>query len=105
MTGEFDPVPDVRIPYVHRCIIELDSRRTEAVICNLSTMGVYVTFLPPSPETVPEPGQTVRVSFNLPGDTAAVESAAIVAWQNLDEPGGVTGLPPGCGLSFTGLIP
>ena len=54
---------------------------------------------------MPEPGQTVSVSFNLPGDTAAVESAATVTWQNLDEPGGAAGLPPGCGLRFTGLIP
>ena len=94
-----------RIPYVRRCLLRRGDRRTEAVVCNLSVLGIYVTFLRPLPEAIPAAGEAVEITFLLPDDPAPVEAQATVTWQNLDERQDVEGLPSGCGLRFTALHP
>jgi hydrogenase maturation protease len=100
-----EPMPSefARIPYVRRCVVQRGDRRTEAVACNLSVLGVYVTFLRPLPEAIPAAGETVVVTFLLPDDALPVEAEATVTWQNLEERQDVDGLPSGCGLRFTTL--
>ncbi len=92
-----------RIPYVRRCLLRRGQRRVEAVICNLSVVGLYVTFLRPLAEAVPEAGEDVGVTFLLPDDPVPVRAEANVTWQNLDEPEEVDSLPVGCGLRFASL--
>jgi Tfp pilus assembly protein PilZ len=64
----------------------------------MSALGLYIAVEPHPPV-----GQTVSVGFPLPGGVVAVE--AIVTWQNDHAPERVDGLPPGCGLRFTSLLP
>jgi hypothetical protein len=100
------PEAFARIPYVRRCLVQrAGGRRTEAVLCNLSVLGVYVTFLRALPEMMPESGETVAVTFVLPDDSTPVQAEAVVTWQNLEERRDVEGLPSGCGLRFTALPP
>ena len=94
-----------RIPYVRRCVVQRGNRRTEAVACNLSVLGAYVTFLRPLPETIPAAGETVGLTFLLPEDPTPVEAEATVTWQNLEERQDVDSLPSGCGLRFIALRP
>jgi Tfp pilus assembly protein PilZ len=94
-----------RIPYVRRCLLRRVDRRVEAVLCNLSVLGVYLTFLRPLPEAIPAAGEEVGITFLLPDDPTPVEAEAAVTWQNLEEPQDVDGLPVGCGLRFTALNP
>jgi Tfp pilus assembly protein PilZ len=100
MPGEF-----ARVPYVRRCLLRRATRSAEAVVCNLSVLGVYVTFLRPLPEAIPATGETVEITFLLPDDAVSVEAQAIVTWQNLEERQEVDSLPSGCGLRFTTLRP
>lgn len=94
-----------RVPYVRRCVMTRGGRAVEAVICNLSVVGVYVTFLRPLPSNIPAVGESVHISFLLPGDGEAIEGDATVTWQNLEEPDEAESLPPGCGLRFLSLKP
>jgi hypothetical protein len=94
-----------RIPYVRRCLLRRVDRRIEAVLCNLSVLGVYLTFLRPLPEAIPAAGEESGITFLLPDDPTPVEAEADVTWQNLEEPQDVDGLPVGCGLRFTALNP
>jgi Tfp pilus assembly protein PilZ len=87
-----------RIPFVQRCLLAVEETIHDAVICNLSVMGVYVTL-----EAVPDTGEHVLVSFLLPGEPAPLRCAATVTWQNLEPPQTIDGLPPGCGLRFDDL--
>jgi len=95
----------IRIPYVRRCLLWRGARQTEAVMCNLSVLGIYVTFLRALPGVMPAADETVRVTFLLPGEERPVEAEATVTWQNVDEREEVDGLPWGCGLRFTALDP
>jgi Tfp pilus assembly protein PilZ len=99
------PEEFARIPYVRRCLLQRGGRRTEAVVCNLSVLGVYVTFLRPLPEAIPGAGETVEITFLLPDDATSVQAEATVTWQNLEERQDVDGLPSGCGLRFMALRP
>jgi len=99
----FDVVPGVRIPYVRRCVLWRGGRRVDATLCNLSVLGVYLTFPRPTRVNVPQPGEIVHIAFLLPGDQRPVGSAALVTWQNLAGIERFEGLPPGCGLRFTSL--
>lgn len=94
-----------RIPYVRPCLLERNGHTIDAVVCNLSMLGVYVTFLPHAAKDMPEPGENVRVCFLLPGDPMPVDAEAVVTWQNVDDPGTVDSLPTGCGLRFVSLHP
>lgn len=100
-----EPARYLRIPYIRRCVLRRSGRSIEAVICDLSVLGVYVTLPPLLLDDVPEPGEVVEISFLLPGDPVPVEGEAAVTWQNPDDAGTVESLPAGCGLRFVSLRP
>ena len=88
----------VRVPYLQRCQIVTADHPQVGIVCNLSTLGVYVAVDP-----VPALGAQVEVSFMLPRETRRFESGATVAWRNTGEPRQVDSLPPGGGLCFNDL--
>ena len=92
-----------RIPYVGRCMLQRRGRPLDAVICSLSLTGVYVTFLRPLQSAIPDVGETLHLSFPLPGDAKPVQTEVTVNWRNLEERHTIDGLPVGCGLTFTAL--
>lgn len=87
-----------RIPYVQPCRLVTETGATRAVVCNLSTLGVYVAVDP-----IPPFESRVRVSFALPQLAMPLTAECIVAWVNPDEPMEVESLPTGCGLRFEAL--
>jgi hypothetical protein len=90
-----------RIPYAQRCRVTRGGVGTEAHLCNVSVLGVYLTLDP-----IPAVGEKLHVSFTLPGGGDPVEASGPVTWQNLDEDADrVQMLPPGCGISFEDLKP
>jgi Tfp pilus assembly protein PilZ len=89
-----------RIPYTQRCRLWRGEQVQDGLLCNVSRFGVYVTV-----DEIPALGEEVRISFPLPDGGAAVEAAAVVTWQNLEEPQKIDSLPPGCGLRFASLRP
>jgi hypothetical protein len=87
-----------RIPYVQPCRLVTETGATRAVVCNLSTLGVYVALDP-----IPPFESRVRISFALPQHSDPLELECVVAWVNPDEPMEVESLPTGCGLRFVML--
>ena len=87
-----------RIPYVQPCRLTTETGATRAVVCNLSTLGVYVAVDP-----IPPFESRVRLSFALPQHSAPLTAECLVAWVNPDEPMEVESLPTGCGLRFVEL--
>jgi len=92
-----------RIACNERCEIQFGERHLDAIIWNLSVLGVYLIG-----DTLPEVGAMVHLSFSLPGDAAAITCEARCLWQNppsiFKGCGALArGLPPGCGLEFVGL--
>src|SRR4051794_9420860 len=83
----------VRIPFVHGCRLTTSSRVRGGLVCNLSTLGTYVTL----DEPLPELGETVQVMIALPGQDPLVHAEAVVACQNREAPLGPDSLPPGVG--------
>jgi hypothetical protein len=97
--GRSEPRTDkVRIPFVAPCVLSSPAGLSKGNVCNLSTSGVYVSVDP-----IPEVGATTIVAFRLPGLEDLFERAAVVAWRNVEGPGMVRALPPGCGLRFANL--
>jgi Tfp pilus assembly protein PilZ len=95
------PVPRsgfTRIPYVQPCTLLTENGATRGVVCNLSTLGVYVAVDP-----IPLFESRVTVSFRLPQMSDVVVLECDVAWVNPDEPMEVESLPTGCGLGFREL--
>ncbi len=89
-----------RIPFVQRCRMHGPTGEREGLICDLSTIGLFVRVDP-----VPPPGALFQVEFRLfPSDEQAVRSYAVVAWQNPAGTPRVRELPPGCGLRFLDLM-
>jgi Tfp pilus assembly protein PilZ len=93
-----------RIPYVRRCLVTRGPQRLDAMLCDLSVLGVYVTFPGSLTPSMPEVGETVGISFLLPGDHR-IEGDATVTWQNLEEPQQADSPPPGLGLRFVTMSP
>jgi hypothetical protein len=89
-----------RIPYAQRCRLSRGETSVEAVLCNVSVLGVYVTLDP-----LPAVGDKLDVSFTLPGGGEPVTAPGTVTWQNPEEPGLAKMLPPGCGIRFDSLRP
>jgi Tfp pilus assembly protein PilZ len=87
-----------RVPYVQHCALTEAGQTRSAVVCNISTLGVYVTVDP-----IPEPGATVQIAFLLPGDSRTFTCRATVTWQNLEQAQSMDSLAPGCGLRFDDL--
>jgi Tfp pilus assembly protein PilZ len=97
-------VPEfLQIPYVRRCVVQRGGRRAEGVVCSLSVVGAYVTYVRPLPHLIPAVGECVNIAFQLLDRTAPVEAEALVTLQKIDDPEAVDSLPPGCGLTFTAL--
>jgi hypothetical protein len=95
------PVPRsgfTRIPYVQPCTLSTENGATRGVVCNLSTLGVYVAVDP-----IPPFESQVSLAFRLPQTAEVVAQECDVAWVNPDEPMEVESLPTGCGLSFRAL--
>ncbi len=95
------PVPYsgvTRIPYVQPCRLVTETGAAQGVVCNLSTLGIYVAV-----DAIPPFESRVRVSFRLPQAPEPLESECQVAWVNPDEPMEVESLPTGCGLHFLAL--
>jgi len=91
----------VRIPFVHGCLLTTRARARGGLVCNLSVNGVYVTL----DEPLPEPGDAVHVSVQIPGQQPLLEADTVVTWQNRRPSLGPDSLPPGVGLRFVGLGP
>ena len=89
-----------RVPYVQPCRLHTPTGSTRAVLCNLSTLGVYIAVDP-----IPPFEERVRLTFRLPRRSAPLEVECEVAWINPDEPMEVESLPTGCGLRFLDLHP
>jgi Tfp pilus assembly protein PilZ len=89
-----------RIPYTQRCRVQRGERSYDGVLCNISVLGVYLTL-----DDIPEVGAEVRLSFPLPGSADPIDVAAVVSWQNLEEPATAASLPAGCGLRFLVMSP
>jgi hypothetical protein len=92
-----------RIACSEPCVLEDAEGSREGVVWNLSVVGAYLVV-----RTVPREGETVQLSFSLPGDPAPINATARVVWANRPSswPGcgeSAVALPPGCGVQFTGL--
>jgi PilZ domain-containing protein len=82
-----------------------DGQSRQGVVWNVSTVGVYVLLQ----DSLPAVGETLRIRFCLPGDSAVIGVQVAVTWQNpLFFHGSgekAPRLPPGCGLKFLDLVP
>jgi len=87
-----------RVPLVAPCTLVGSFGHAAGATCNLSAQGVYAAV-----DRIPEVGETVDVSLDLPGWPGRFDSPAVVTWQNLDLPNNPHSFPPGCGLRFEGL--
>ena len=119
----------LRVPFVRRCGLSYeDGRTSSAFIVNINVLGAYVArddvplaadpkggsrnrnaaaepAAPPSApaaasEPMPELGQVVRCTFQLPEQTCDVEVDGIVSWVNPRQQHPVHSLPPGFGVKF-----
>ena len=93
-----------RIACGEPCEVTLGPDRRQGMIWNVSVVGVYCVLSTP----LPAPGETVRLTFTLPGDPAPITCQARVRWQNAPSIFKGCGrtklaLPPGCGIEFTVL--
>jgi hypothetical protein len=88
----------VRVPYMQRCQLVIEQRPYLGLVCNVSTLGVYVATDP-----VPPLSTRVDVSFVLPRDSHRFEATSTVTWRNTEDDRRVDSLPFGCGLRFDGL--
>jgi PilZ domain len=88
----------VRVPYVQRGKLTEGAATRAAVVCNLSTLGAYVSVDP-----LPARDARVEIAFLLPGDAQTFRGRATVTWQNPEGSPRVDSLAPGCGLRFDDL--
>lgn len=91
----------LRVPFVHRCELELDDgRRESALIVNINVLGAYVAH-----DALPRLGQTLGLRFGVPGNVRELELRGVVAWVNRHQEHPVHSLPPGFGLRFAEMSP
>jgi hypothetical protein len=93
-----------RIACGESCDVAEGGQHRQGMIWNLSVVGVYLVL----PAPVPVAGETVLLTFNLPGDSTPVTCQGRIRWVN--PPSIFQGcgqnkmaLPPGCGVEFTVL--
>jgi Tfp pilus assembly protein PilZ len=93
-----------RIACGETCEVAMDDQHREGIIWNLSVVGVYVVLGSPLPAV----GETVILTFTLPGDPERITCQGRIRWLN--GPSIFKGcgqaklaLPPGCGIEFTVL--
>jgi hypothetical protein len=90
----------IRVPYEPPCLLTGPNGEQEGRLSNISVKGVYVTVDP-----IPNVGEMLRISFNLPDDEKPVETDVEVAWRNTERDRKVLRLPLGCGIHFLSLGP
>ena len=93
-----------RIACGEPCEVLYEDRKRRALVWNLSVVGVYVVLEPP----LPAMGDTLLLTFTLPGDPASIACQGRIRWHNppsIFKGCGRTkmALPPGCGIEFTVL--
>jgi len=89
----------LRVPLVRRARLVLRGEAQTAYTLDVGLRGVFVEW----PEPLPI-GETVELSFHLPGSERAVEAGSRVAWWNPPgESARARRLPGGVGLEFVGL--
>ena len=93
-----------RIACGESCEVSVGAHRSYAMIWNISVVGVYVVLAPPLPPT----GETVVLTFTLPGDPVPITCQGRICWHNAPSIFKGCGrtklaLPPGCGIEFTVL--
>jgi Tfp pilus assembly protein PilZ len=92
-----------RIACLEPCVVSDGQTTREVVVWNVSTLGAYLVIKSP----VPELGERLKLSFNLPNDPDPISVEARVAWRNLPWAPGIgkaaPSLPPGCGVQFVAL--
>ena len=93
-----------RIACGESCDLTIGGERRQGMIWNLSVVGIYLVMGTP----LPAAGETLLLSFTLPGDTAPITCQGRIRWLN--PPSIFKGcgqnkmaLPPGCGIEFTVL--
>lgn len=90
--------PAARVPLIAPCTVRSSRGEHRGVTCNLSMFGVYVAV-----EPIPELGERVGLSLELPRKRTPFELIASVTWRSLDPPSWQRPLPAGCGLRFENL--
>ena len=90
----------IRVPYEPPCRLVGAKGAQEGRLCNISVKGVYVMLAP-----IPNVGEVLRLTFNLPDDERPVDVQVEVAWRNTGRDRKVLRLPLGCGLHFLDLSP
>lgn len=83
---------------MRRCSIEGRSGESAALLLDLSLRGVYVAM-----EDLPDTGEELRVSFQVPGNMQTLSIPGLVAWVQSEKTHPVHGLPRGFGVRFTKL--
>ncbi|MFI5184110.1 MAG: PilZ domain-containing protein [Vicinamibacteria bacterium] len=89
----------IRIPFIQRAHLAHDGRRWDVFLVDLGLSGVFAELSAPLPA-----GDSVDVSFHLPGNEIPIAARCRVAWWR---PSGVLprSLPAGAGLEFVELAP
>ena len=87
-----------RIPYVQRCVLTVDERVIEALLCNVSVLGVYVSL-----GVLLGIDQQVRITFDLPRDSEPMDVRGAVTWVNPEGAPSMERMAPGCGIRFVDL--
>jgi Tfp pilus assembly protein PilZ len=92
------PPPTLRIPFVRRCSVTSSGRNTEAMLLDLSLRGIYI-----ATQKLPIVGETIEVSFRVPGNEREMTIPSEVAWIQTHQTHPVHGLPVGFGARFKKL--
>jgi Tfp pilus assembly protein PilZ len=87
-----------RVACVQRCSFTTKAGPIETLLCNLSRLGAYVTV-----KDMPEVGDEVALSFEIPKERVRLDLKGRVAWRNPVDPHRPDPLAPGCGIRFVGL--
>ncbi|HSM13669.1 MAG TPA: PilZ domain-containing protein [Thermoanaerobaculia bacterium] len=87
-----------RVPLVVPCALVGGFGHATGATCNLSAQGIYAAV-----DRIPDVGESVEVSLELPRWPGRFDCAGVVTWQNLDRPESLHAFPPGCGLRFERL--
>jgi len=89
----------VRIPFVQKATLTHEGATFEAFTIDVGLAGIFVEHATPLPI-----GDTVMVSFHLPGyETPLTARCRVAWWHAADKPLPSKSLPPGIGIQFVEL--
>jgi Tfp pilus assembly protein PilZ len=94
-----DALRSIRVSFIRKAVLEVDSRKEEALILDIGVRGVYVE----RSDALPI-GQRVGVRFSIPENDLPIVATCRVAWCH--RAGGklvAKNLSPGCGLEFVDI--